>query len=163
MKHPMLLLCFCCAGLLTACASSPPLRPVGPAPGPQTLAPPGEGVLVVYSAWSCFDNYLTADHSGYNIYSNDGKLVKWVPNFIEGDWTVEPPTRVHLPAGSYTIKAEGGIYGWVYVPVVIKCDQTTPVYLDDENHPIASMASMNNVVKLPDGEIVGWAANPGTN
>ena len=23
MKHPMLLLCFCCAGLLTACASSP--------------------------------------------------------------------------------------------------------------------------------------------
>jgi len=118
---------------------------------------------VVYSAWSCFDNYLTSDHSGYNIYSNDGKLVKWVPNFIEGDWTVEPPTRVHLPAGPYTIKAEGGIYGWILVPVVVKSGQTTPVYLDGERHSIDSLAGPNNLVRLPDGQVVGWAANPSMN
>jgi hypothetical protein len=118
---------------------------------------------VVYSAWSCFDNYLTSEHSGYNIYLNDGKFLKYVPNAIEGDYTKEPPMRVHLPAGSYMIKAEWGIYGWVFVPVVIQCDQTTFVYLDGERHPIDSLASANNVVKLPDGEIVGWAANPSAN
>ena len=38
----------CLTSLLTACASSPPLPPAGPAPGSQTCAPPGEGILVVY-------------------------------------------------------------------------------------------------------------------
>jgi len=146
--------------LLSACATCPPLPPVGPAPVAAGYIESGNGTLVVYSAWSCFDTYLTSDHSGYNIYSNDGKLVKWVPNGIEGDWTVEPPTPVSLPPGSYKVKAEGGEYGWVIVPVVIKSGQTTPVYLDGGRHSIDSLAGRNNKVLLPDGRIVGWAANP---
>jgi len=47
--------------------------------------------------------------------------------------------------------------------LLLTCDQTTPVYLDGERHPIDSLVSVNNVVKLPDGEIVGWAASPSTN
>ena|ERR1039458_3827673 len=94
------------------------------------------------------------------VYSSDGKLVRWVPNFIEGDFTVEPPTRVSLPPGLYTIKAEGGQYGWVNVPVVIKSGHTTPVYLDGDRHSIDPLASQNNVVRLPNGEIIGWAADP---
>jgi hypothetical protein len=121
------------------------------------------GTLVVYSAWSCFDTYLTSDHSGYTIYSNDGRRIKWVPNSIEGDWTVEPPTRVSLPPGMYKIRAEGGEYGWVIVPVVIKSGKTTPVYLDGERHSIDSLANLDNSVRLPDGQVVGWAANPGGN
>ena len=30
------------------------------------------------------------------IYSNDGKLLKWVPNCIVGDYTLEVVTRVDL-------------------------------------------------------------------
>ncbi len=147
-------------GLLSACASYAPLPPVGPAPATSSYTAPGHGLLVVYSAWSCFDNYVTSDHSGYMVYATDGKRVKWVPNFIEGDFEVEPPTRVSLPAGSYKIKAEGGIYGWVKVPVVIEEGRTTYVYLDGEHHAIDSSAHKKNVVKLPDGEVIGWAAIP---
>lgn len=163
MKNLSLCLCIGSTVLLSACATCPRVAPVGPAPVSAGYTAPGRGTLVVYSAWSCFDNYLTSDHSSYTIYSDDGKRVKWVPNCIEGDFTVEPPTRVSLPAGSYKIKAEGGEYGWVEVPVIIKSGQTTPVYLDGGRHSIDSLATQNNSVSLPDGQIVGWAANPGGN
>jgi hypothetical protein len=161
MKSRNLWLAIACIALLPACATyRQPLPTVGPAPGATASTTAGKGNLVVYSAWSCFNNYDTIDHSGYMIYSTDGKLVKWVPNFIEGDYTAEPPTRVSLPAGSYQIKAEGGKYGWVMVPVMIKDGQTTSVYLDGERHGGDLAANPDNVVKLPDGEIIGWAANP---
>jgi hypothetical protein len=159
MKKIVLLICFSCTSLLTVCAANELLPPVGPAPGPQTTAPPESGVLVVYSAWSANNNYGASNHSGYSIHSNDGKLVNYVPNAIEGDYTREPPARVTLPAGAYKIKAESSVYGWVVVSVVIKRGQTTPVYLDGERHPIDSLTNANIVVKLPDGEIVGWAAD----
>lgn len=145
--------------LLTACASCPSLPTVGPPPTALAPSIPGSGSLIVYSPWSCFDNYLTSDHSGYMIYSNDGKLVKWVPNGLEGDFTIEPPTRVKLPTGSYKVKAEGGKYGWINVPIEIKEGQTTCLYLDGEHHAIDALASGNSVVKLPDGEVIGFAAD----
>jgi len=164
MKNARLWLGIGSLGLLSACASYyAPLPPVGPVPVISGSAAPGCGSLVVYSAWSCFDDYKTSDHSGYTIYSKDGKRVKWVPNFIEGDFVVEPPTRVSLPAGFYKIKAEGGKYGWVTVPAVIEEGRTTYVYLDGEAHAIDSLANRKDLVKLPDGEIVGWAANPPLN
>ena len=161
MKNLKLWLCVGSLSLISACASPyAPLPPVGPAPTASAYTASGPGTLVVYSAASCFNNLYTFDHSGYMVYGNDGKLVKWVPNFIEGDLTVEPPTRVHLPAGSYKVKAEGGRYGWVVVPVVIKNGQTTPLYLDGERHSLDALANQNNTVRLPDGEIIGWAAHP---
>ena len=150
-------------GLLPACASYQPLAPVGPAPVSTGYNAPGRGSLVVYSAWSCFDNYLTSEHSGYLIYREDGKLVRWVPNGIEGNIDLEQPTRVSLPPGRYRVKAEGGIYGWVTVPAVIQSGQTTYVYLDGGRHAIDSVAERGDVVKLPDGEAIGWAATPETN
>lgn len=163
MKNLSVLLCAGPAILLTACATCPQLPAVGPSPISSGYSESGMGTLVVYSAWSCFDTYLTSDHSGYTVYSEDGKRIKYVPNNIEGDWTVEPPTRVSLPPGAYRIKAEGGQYGWVNVPVVINGGETTPVYLDGERHSIDSLASWDNSVCLPDGQVVGWAANPGGN
>ncbi len=163
MKNRSLWLGIASLGLLSACASYRPLPPVGPAPGASGYTASGGGSLVVYSAWSCFNNYWTIDHSGYMVYANDGKLVKWVPNCIEGDYTREPPTRVSLAGGSYRVKAEGGRYGWVIVPVVIKDGQTTSIYLDGGRHAIDAVADRQDVVKLPDGETVGWAANPSPN
>ncbi len=149
--------------LLSACSSFRPLAPlppVGPAPVASGYTAPGTGSLMVYSRWSALNNYLTRDHTGYKIYAMNGKLVKWVPNCIEGDYMVEPPTRVSLPPGIYKIRTLAGVYGWVTVPVVIKHGLTTSVYLDGENHSIDSVAGQKSVVKLPDGEIAGWAANP---
>lgn len=163
MKILTLWLCLGSAILLSACATRPPLSalpPVGPAPVASGNAGPGIGTLVVYSAWSTFDNNYESDHSGYMVYAKDGQLVKWVPNFLEGDFTVEPPTRVKLPAGSYNVKAEGGKYGWVLVPIVIKEGATTPIYLDGDRHAVNALASDNAVVKLPNGQVIGWAANP---
>ena len=88
MKVRSLWVAIACLALLPACAThQPPLPPVGPTPGATASTTAGKGNLVVYSAWSCFNNYDTTDHSGYMIYAKDGKLVKWVPNFIEGDYT----------------------------------------------------------------------------
>ena len=96
MKNARLWLGIGSLGLLSACASYVPLPPVGPAPAASGYTAPGSGSLVVYSAWSCFDDYKTSDRSSYTIYSTDGKLIKWVPNCIEGDFDRRAPTRVSL-------------------------------------------------------------------
>jgi len=79
--------------------------------------------------------------------------VKFVSNHM-GD-TDESPARVTIPAGRYNIVAESSSYGRVTVPVVIQQDRTTVVHLDGAWKPSSSTSS-NEVVRLPDGEAIGW-------
>jgi hypothetical protein len=149
--------------LLSACASNTPpvtLQPVGPAPRMEEVNTSTEGYLVVYSAWALydeFDNKVLVDHHGkYSLTSDDGKVNKQIVNHL--DRFDEGPIRVTLPPGSYKINARSAHSGRVIVPVVVQSRHTTYVYLDGQPHPKTLADSASTMVKLPDGQIVGWAA-----
>jgi hypothetical protein len=162
MKHTSLWVGICAASLLAACVTQTvSVPPVGPGPAAASGNELGTGRLAVYSAWSVLDNYLQRNHSGYTIYSANGDKVKWVSNGVEGDYNVTTPPSINLPAGRYNVRAQAGQYGWITVPTVIRAGQTTIIYLDGERHPIDSFAGQKNVVKLPNGEVIGWAAARG--
>jgi len=152
-------------GFLPACASPGAhlaIQPVGPRSS-EASSRYGQGYLVVYSALSPFNNYDTTDHSGYAVLSTNGKLVRRVHNHIIGDFTAEPPTDVRLPAGRYVVKAESQDYGILNVPVVIRSGETTQVYLDCSSQPANLLAQTADTVRLPDGQIIGWADGAGEN
>jgi hypothetical protein len=138
------------------------LQPVGPAPMEES-SPSLEGTLVVYSDLELFSDpppYFN-QHSSYTIASDDGKLVKHVPNHLAG--FDEGPQPIALAPGSYTVTARSANFGRIEVPVVIKGRHTTFVYLDGQPHLNAPSTLQSNVVKLPDGQIVGWTANATAN
>lgn len=159
MKNWHIWLALASLGFLPACTSPGShlaIQPVGPRSS-EASSRYGQGYLVVYSAWSPFNNYDTTDHSGYAVLSTDGKRVRFVHNHIIGDFTAEPPSNVRLPAGRYIVRADSQDYGIVNVPVVIRDGETTRVYLDCESQPTNLLAGGVDAVRLPDGEIVGWA------
>ncbi|HSY18786.1 MAG TPA: hypothetical protein VK815_10650 [Candidatus Acidoferrales bacterium] len=148
----------CAAGisLLAGCASQPvALSPVGPEPE-NHASTAGIGYLQVFSDT---ETHVIGDgppyypHTGYNIYDQSGARIKYVPNHI-GNMD-ESPTLVRVPAGNMKIVAESSAYGRVTVPVVIEGGRTTVVHLDREWQPSSNAAS-NKLVRLPDGEAVGW-------
>jgi hypothetical protein len=117
--------------------------------------------LVVYSTWSSFvDPGSVGHHSRYTIKAENGNMPKEVIN--HADRFDEGPIRLPLTPGSYQVTARSAHAGRVVVPVVIKERETTFVYLDGTSHRQVSPDRQLNAVKLPDGEIVGWAANTGT-
>jgi hypothetical protein len=146
--------------LLPACAARPPFvlsASVGP---PPEVAPatPGEGRLVVYSAW---DGLESADadhekHSSYAILFEDGMLVERVRNRC-GSFEKDPMT-VSLPAGTYRVEARASNFGLVSIPVLIKENQSTVVRLDGGRPPKGVGTSATDFVKLPNGQVVGWRA-----
>ncbi|MDB6066470.1 MAG: hypothetical protein JWR26_2678 [Pedosphaera sp.] len=145
---------------LSACTFHPAplaLNPIGPAPLEERPASLDQGRLIVYSAWDPFANRYLVNHTPYTIISEDGKWVKQVTNHLGP--LDDDPARVLLPAGSYTVKARSQDYGNIEAPVVIKTGRTTVLYLDGSNHPHPSAADKSKFVRLPDGELVGWAAN----
>lgn len=165
--------------LVAGCATTPKLAslaPVGPAPNapPQ---PSGQGYLQVYSARPLADKNVnmreffwddyqasnqfprTPAHTGYTIYTWDGRFLRKVTNASNRD---EPqPTRVTLPPGLYQIKAEAKGDNpqpfTVRVPVLIEPGKTTMVHLEGNWQPERAFTD-NEVVRLPNGEIVGWNA-----
>src|ERR1051326_2438107 len=148
-------------GLLSACSFHPApvlLQPVGPVPPESSAGPPArnEGYLVVYSAWSSFvDLGSVGHHSRYTIRANDQAQPREIIN--HADRFDEGPIRLSLAPGSYHVTARATHAGRVVVPVVIKPQETTFVYLDGSN-PQQAGDNRLNAVQLPDGEIVGWAA-----
>ena len=135
------------------------LGPVGPAPGGPRAAAPG-GYLKVYSATVQHElggNTYYYPHRNYFIYDATGTvLLKRVLNHI-GDMD-ESPALVSLPAGKYQILADDQGYGRIKIPVVIRPRQMTSVHLDGAWEPPAH-ASPSEVVKLPNGEYIGWSAS----
>ena len=148
--------------VLLGCASAPvAIAPVGPNPvGARIVS--AEGRLLVYSGLEAesdnenqggFDNPAWYQHTDYNIYTRDGKLVRHVENSI-GHYE-QAPRLVSLPTGQYYVKARAADYMWVKVPVTIKRGLITKVHLDDKWMPPTDIAS-SKVVSLPNGKPVGW-------
>ena len=142
--------------LLAGCASTPiALSPVGPKPSAPPIAY-GTGHLRVYSDTKTRmiseDNYYP--HTSYSIRDQLGRFIKFVPNHI--GYLDEKPTLVTIPAGKYNVVAESSSYGRVTVPVVIEDGKTTVLHLDRGWNPSLNTPS-NEVVRLPDGEAVGWS------
>jgi hypothetical protein len=144
---------------MVGCASNPvTLNSIGPAPSSNVAFVP-KGYLQVFTATETHeigDNTYYYPHTGYSIHDNSGKVVQFVSNHI-GDMD-ESPAFVTVPSGSYKIVAESESYGRVTVPVVIEEGKTTVVHLD-RDWKLASNASAGQIVRLPDGEAVGWSSS----
>ena len=165
--------------LAAGCASNPRLAslpPVGPEPGSRS-GPSRQGALEVYSARPLadqdvnmreyfWDDYLASNefprtpaHTGYAIYTGDGRFLQAVANASNPDDA--QPTRVTLPPGLYQIQAQARGHDpqpvTVRVPVLIRPGQTTSVHLEGNWQPPGSFTE-RDVVRLPNGDIVGWNA-----
>ena len=96
-------------------------------------------------------------HTDYSIYDLRGTLLKRVDNTL-GHYE-QAPCRVPLTAGRYRVKAEAEDYLQVEVPVTIEPGRTTRVHLDNNwKLPVATPKS--EVVSTPNGNPVGWRAEP---
>ena len=144
---------------LPACALHPApvaVQAVGPAPREEANNAQ-DGYLVVYSAWGLVnENKAPVDHhSRYTIRSDDGRMNRVIINHV--DRFDEGPIRLPLTAGTYKVSALSAHSGRVIVPVIIEPQQTTYVYLDGQKRPKIADDRKADVVKLPDGQVVGWA------
>lgn len=165
---------------LVGCASAPRVvvvEPLGPVPTGVSQGR-GDGSLVIYSArvpanvepssweWGLVNvfeqNELLNEpaHTGYTIYTRDGKVLKYVRNahYQNGDM----PTPVALAAGSYTVEAEGincdSSRVKVLMVVVIEPGQTTLAHLEGNWQP-AIEPTATGLAKLPCGRAIGWSAS----
>jgi len=170
----------CCA---TGCVSKPlgaRLDPVGPSPLAVAQGTDG-GSLQVYSArelapvnvemqqyiasteFSPEDNSLqrgflhASAHGNYSICDAHGKFIERVSN--NKGMNDAAPTQVKLAPGTYLIEAVTEEYDTfrhpVVVPVEIKPGLSTVVHLDGTMEPTSSTANAD-LVKFPNGDIIGW-------
>jgi hypothetical protein len=158
--------------LVSCAASRSPLvlGPVGPETSGRVVAI-SSGYLKVYSATEDYHNGSAEDldfqsvhyypHTNYAVYSEDGKIVKKVRNAIGVH--DEDPALVEMPAGTYTVLAESERYGMVKVKVVIEPGKLTTVNLEYNKQPPSGSSKGNyDLVRLPNGSIVGWRADAST-
>ena len=137
------------------------LHPVAVSPvGPEPITFDGVtlyGYLQVFSktvSTENIDDIYYYPHSDYTIYDQSGRLLQHVRNQGDGN---EMPTLLRLPQGNYTVVAAARNYSQATVPVIIKAGRPTYVYLDRDWKPITGVSS-NALVRLPDGQVVGWTA-----
>ena len=166
---------------LSGCASAPNFaidQPVGPAPGSPVIAS-SHGYLEVYSAHReepITDNFTEWQrnynvgrypvayelaHTSYIVRNGNGTIVEEVRNARNAN---DPrPKRVALPPGRYHVEAEaqgpGGPMMAVLLPVVIKPGKTTVAHLAGHWKPEVPFTD-GEVIRLPDGQIAGWLAQP---
>jgi hypothetical protein len=160
MKRICFLPVFGLALVMAGCSSAPvALAPVGPNPlGTSSAAATGE--LQVFSSLvdrSEGDNPTWHQHSDYEVFDSKGHLVKRVDNST--GYYDQSPRQVALPPGKYLVKAEAQDYLSVKVPVEIENGRTTRVHLDDNWKPTTNLPK-SEVVSAPDGQPVGWRAEP---
>lgn len=153
---------FCAAGTacLAGCVSGPAaLAPVGPGPGGRPAAG-SDGYVEVFTATHRVDVDFEAyfnPHLSYEIEDASGRTVKSVANHSSD--MDEAPDVVALPPGRYVVVGQSTWCGLVAVPVVIERGRTTVVRLDGSWH---GRTSGPDLVRLPNGEAVGWSAAIGS-
>ena len=151
------------------------LKPIGPAP--EGLAPPSSnGYLQISSAWrkEIDPDALTRGESGlqsnepeepppytdYTVYGKGGRFLMHVTK--EQKPNDRSPVFISLPPGRYEIEAIAATFAGtaaVRVPVVIRSGQTTAGHLDGGWRPHHHYTD-DEIVRLPNGNIVGWLAQP---
>jgi len=130
------------------------LRTIGPAPL-EVPVPGTDGYLVVYSAWDVNSNFDR--HTSYIVASDDGKQDQPIQN--QANIFDQRPAQVGLPPGTYRVIVSSENFGRLSVPVLIRKGETTVVYLDSNTQPAAAKSGDTNLVRLPDGSVMGWATN----
>lgn len=126
------------------------------APEPHAAAP-SSGDLLVYSATYAptLEQSEYPAHTNYTIATPDDKIIEHVTN-ATGTFNSRP-ARVSLPAGQYHVRAQYNGGRFVTIPVTIEPGKTTVIDLDGE--PISQgRAAAREMVRLPDGQVVGWSA-----
>jgi hypothetical protein len=148
--------------LLSACASTASvlvLDPVGPATVQSASSAPA-GTLVVFSAFSVHapspgEPDYRQHYTDYKVYAVNGALLRTVAN--DAGLAVASPVRVTLAPGSYLVVARANGYGVIKVPVVVANGQATTLHLEGGGFA-AEGGAAGSVVRLPDGQVVGWRA-----
>lgn len=151
------------ASLLVAGCGTPWLPPtpivldrIGPqGAGPR---PAPTGYLRAYTATrSVQSGRLPYEvHTPYEIFDETGRQVRTVVNRV-GE-TDQAPMTVALPPGRYQLLAEAAGYGRVTAPVVIAAGMLTEVHLTRDGMPAWEVPPGAEVVRLPEGSIVGLRA-----
>jgi hypothetical protein len=115
------------------------------------------GELTVYSATysPTLEQSEYPAHTNYTIATVDDHVIEHVTN-ATGTFNSRP-ARVSLPAGEYHVRAQYNGGRFVTVPVVIEPDKITVVDLDGEALS-QRRAVGREMVRLPDGQVVGWSA-----
>jgi len=130
-------------------------EPVGP--GISTTG--RNGALQIYTATEEHpdgDNTYYYPHTGYHIYDDAGKEIKYVFNHV--GTMDETPSVVDLSPGSYKVAAQAEAYGRVRIPVIIKARCTTIIHLERGWKPPEN-AKDADLVRMPDGQPIGWRAD----
>jgi len=147
--------------LAVSCAtphSSAVFGPVGPRSSPRDELI-STGYLKVYSATEDHDDGNTHyfPHTGYTIYSEDGKtVVKKVANAISIH--DEDPSLVQLPAGKYVVLAKAENRGMTRIAVIIDPGRLTEVNLEYDGKYRVPPGKAPDLVRLPNGTVVGGRA-----
>ncbi len=152
--------------IFASCATGPTsLAAVGPRP---TVIPPnitdGTGHLVVFTGTEEKNLGKEARYYLYTPYvirtAND-EFYKRVPNHF-GNMD-QAPQFVTLPAGVYHILAQSETYGMVTLPVIIATGRTTEIHLEGRWKPKNEPAKDEDIVRLPNGQQVGWRSDLAAN
>ena len=146
---------------LSACATAPVVLQNAVGPPPVQGSGGATGHLIVYSATyaAVVEQSEYPVHTDYTVATLDDRRIQHVAN-ATGPFEANP-AKLALPAGQYRVRAqyEGG--GFVVVPVVIEPEKTTVVDLDSEAVP--QHLSAPDMVRLPDGHVIGWRATSSSN
>jgi hypothetical protein len=100
------------------------------------------------------DSTYAYPHTGYTIYDQNGKTVKYIPNHLGR--MDEVPTVVSIPAGQYKIRADAEHYDRVTFPVEIMPGRTSVVHLEKDSKRPETPLQDSQLIRLPDGQVVGW-------
>ena len=137
--------------------STPDCTTHGPTAVEPSAANNQTGDLLVYSATyaQTLEQSEYPAHTNYTIGTPDDKVIERVTN-ATGTFNSRP-ARVSLPAGQYHVRAQYNGGRFVTIPVTIEPGKTTVIDLDGE--PISQgRAAAREMVRLPDGQVVGWSA-----
>lgn len=144
-------------GCASTTDSAMKLPAVGPVPGIYGNYGTRSGYLQVFSATRQINDggVLYCPHTGYSVYSAEGKRVASCPNHAGPD--DQTPLVVPMIPGQYTVYAMADGLGMVAVPAVIARGQLTIMFLERDGMPKKDLPLLlgRPLVRAADGRIIG--------